>query len=252
MGALRIADFRLLLCARTASQAGAWLMVVAIPVHVYALTGSAAATALAPAIESLPALLVGPVAGVFADRWDRRRLMITADLLRALTVLERRDGRGLWHRRGRARRAACRPRRWVRCPRRRPPRPRARQRRLTGPASAVSSIASGDEQRRRPSHPRTSRVAGSPRSWGRALTVSGRSGSFLASAGSCRALMETCARCDPALGDGGTPPVLVIPGGPDRASGTASTAMTTVLSKTAIKPRSWVFREVPPGPPSVA
>lgn len=52
MGALRIADFRLLLCARTASQAGAWLMVVAIPVHVYALTGSAAATALAPAIES--------------------------------------------------------------------------------------------------------------------------------------------------------------------------------------------------------
>jgi len=39
------------------------------------------------AAESLPALLVGPIAGVFVDRWDRRRLMITTDLLRAVAVV---------------------------------------------------------------------------------------------------------------------------------------------------------------------
>jgi len=34
----------------------------------------------------VPALLLGPVAGVFADRWDRRLTMLTADLLRAASV----------------------------------------------------------------------------------------------------------------------------------------------------------------------
>lgn len=87
MSVLHTADFRLLWCSRTTSQAGAWLMVVAIPVHVHSVTGSAAATGLALAVESLPALLVGPVAGVFADRWDRRRVTVAADGLRALTVL---------------------------------------------------------------------------------------------------------------------------------------------------------------------
>ena len=36
---------------------------------------------------ALPSLLLGPVAGVFVDRWDRKRTMIVADLLRALLVL---------------------------------------------------------------------------------------------------------------------------------------------------------------------
>jgi predicted MFS family arabinose efflux permease len=35
----------------------------------------------------LPAILVGSVAGVFVDRWDRRRTLIVADLLRALLLL---------------------------------------------------------------------------------------------------------------------------------------------------------------------
>jgi MFS family permease len=35
----------------------------------------------------VPSILIGSVAGVFVDRWDRKRTMIWADLLRALTVL---------------------------------------------------------------------------------------------------------------------------------------------------------------------
>lgn len=35
---------------------------------------------------SLPTLLVGPVAGVFVDRWDRKRLMIRMDIIRAVCI----------------------------------------------------------------------------------------------------------------------------------------------------------------------
>ncbi|MEV4612761.1 MFS transporter [Kitasatospora sp. NPDC049258] len=36
---------------------------------------------------AVPTLLVGPVAGVFVDRWDRRRLMLATDALRAVVIL---------------------------------------------------------------------------------------------------------------------------------------------------------------------
>ncbi|QNP74116.1 MFS transporter [Streptomyces roseirectus] len=45
-----------------------------------AVSGIAAVTALAT-------MLVGPIAGVFADRWNKRRTLMTADLLRALLML---------------------------------------------------------------------------------------------------------------------------------------------------------------------
>lgn len=86
MEALQIPDYRLLWSGRLISSFGAWLMVVAVPYHVYQLTGSAAATGLVLAVESLPTLILGPVAGVFADRWDRRRLMVATDILRAAAV----------------------------------------------------------------------------------------------------------------------------------------------------------------------
>jgi MFS family permease len=84
--ALKIADFRFLLAGNLISGLGSGVLVVALPYQVFRLTGSTAATGLTLAAESLPALLVGPVAGVFVDRWDRRRLMIATDLLRAVAV----------------------------------------------------------------------------------------------------------------------------------------------------------------------
>lgn len=73
--ALRVRDFRLLWVARAAATFSANLLVVAVPAHVYAVTGSIFATGLTLAAEYLPVLLLGPFAGVLADRWDRRRLM---------------------------------------------------------------------------------------------------------------------------------------------------------------------------------
>ncbi len=84
--ALRIRDFRLLWFARLVSQLGSWLLVVAVPAYVFTLTGSLAATGLTLAAEFLPPLMLGPIAGVLADRWDRRRTMIGADVARASAV----------------------------------------------------------------------------------------------------------------------------------------------------------------------
>jgi MFS family permease len=78
--ALRIRDFRLLWGGGLVSALGSWLLTIAIPARVFLLTGSLRATGLTVAAEYLPLLLFGPLAGVLADRWDRRRLMITANL----------------------------------------------------------------------------------------------------------------------------------------------------------------------------
>jgi MFS family permease len=62
------------------SSLGSWLLVIAIPAHILAATGSLRDTGLTLAAAYLPQLVLGPVAGAVADRWDRRRLMIAANL----------------------------------------------------------------------------------------------------------------------------------------------------------------------------
>lgn len=84
--ALRIRDFRLLWAGGLISSLGSWLLTIAIPAHIFLVTGSLRATGLTVAAEYLPLLILGPVAGVFADRWDRRRLMITTNLSCAAAV----------------------------------------------------------------------------------------------------------------------------------------------------------------------
>jgi len=84
--ALRIRDFRLMWAGGLVSALGSWLLTLAIPAHIFLATGSLRAAGLTVAAEYLPFLLLGPVAGVFADRWDRRRLMIGTNLFCAGAV----------------------------------------------------------------------------------------------------------------------------------------------------------------------
>ncbi len=84
--ALRNQDFRLLWVGSLVSSLGTWLLVLALPAHVFLVTGSLRDTGLILAVEYLPALLLGPVAGVLTDRWDRRRLMIATSVFRAGSV----------------------------------------------------------------------------------------------------------------------------------------------------------------------
>lgn len=84
---LRHRDFSLLWFGGLISLAGDWMLRVALPVHVYNLTGSTLATGLMFMSSMLPNLLLGSVAGVFVDRWDRKRLMVMTNLVLAAGLL---------------------------------------------------------------------------------------------------------------------------------------------------------------------
>src|SRR5580658_472236 len=84
--ALRNRDFRLLWVGSLVSSLGTWLLVLALPAHVFLVTGSLRDTGLVLAAQYLPTLVLGPVAGVLTDRWDRRRLMIATSVFRAGSV----------------------------------------------------------------------------------------------------------------------------------------------------------------------
>ncbi|HZQ35545.1 MAG TPA: MFS transporter [Dehalococcoidia bacterium] len=81
------AHFRWLWLAHLVSMFGDGLYTVALPWLVFKHTGSGVATAITLAAGAIPYILVSPIAGVCVDRWSRRRTMIGADLLRALTLL---------------------------------------------------------------------------------------------------------------------------------------------------------------------
>ena len=83
---MRIRDFRLLWAGSLVSALGSWLLILALPAHVFLVTGSLRDTGLILAAQYLPTLVLGPVAGVLTDRWDRRRLMIATSLFRAGSV----------------------------------------------------------------------------------------------------------------------------------------------------------------------
>jgi MFS family permease len=87
LATLRHRDFALLWVAGLVSVAGDFALFAALPLHAYVLTGSAAAAGGVFAASLLPRVLLGSVAGVFVDRWDRKRAMVAADLLRAASLL---------------------------------------------------------------------------------------------------------------------------------------------------------------------
>jgi len=62
LGVLRIRDYRLLLAGQLLSNIGDWLLLVAAPYFVFELTGSTLATGLTLTAESVPAIVLGPLA----------------------------------------------------------------------------------------------------------------------------------------------------------------------------------------------
>ena len=57
-------------------SAGQWIQQVALGWLVYELTGSSVMLGVLNGLRALPFLVTGPVAGVAADRMDRRQLML--------------------------------------------------------------------------------------------------------------------------------------------------------------------------------
>ncbi len=86
LAVLRRRDFGLLWLAGLVSVAGDWVLMTALPYVVYDRTGSVLATAGMVAAQLAPSIVLSSFAGVFVDRWDRRRVLVVANLLQALAV----------------------------------------------------------------------------------------------------------------------------------------------------------------------
>jgi MFS family permease len=79
-------DFLLLQAGQLLSEAGTQSAAIAYPLLVLAVTGSAAKAGLVAFARALSMTLFALPAGVVADRWNRRRLMVAADGVRVLAV----------------------------------------------------------------------------------------------------------------------------------------------------------------------
>jgi MFS family permease len=87
IGLLRQRNYGLLWFAGAVSMLGDYALMVALPFFIYDLTGSALATGGMFMAQTLPRILLGSVAGVFVDRWDRKRTLVIADLARGALML---------------------------------------------------------------------------------------------------------------------------------------------------------------------
>jgi MFS family permease len=82
--ALRHRDFRWFFAGQGVSQIGTWLQMIATSWLVYHLSGSTLLLGVAAFAQQIPFLVLAPVAGVFVDRFDRRRLLIATNSIAAL------------------------------------------------------------------------------------------------------------------------------------------------------------------------
>lgn len=80
-------DFRLLWAGSFFDNMAIWLQLLSLTWLVWNLTGSAVYSGMAGGIRGLPTLLIGPWAGVAADRIDRRKLVIVAQVLLAVAAV---------------------------------------------------------------------------------------------------------------------------------------------------------------------
>jgi MFS family permease len=95
--ALRHRNFQLFFSGQIISLIGTWMQTVAQAWLIYRLTGSAALLGVLGFVGQIPILLLSPLAGLVADRWPRRRVVIStqtssmllAFILAALTMTGR-------------------------------------------------------------------------------------------------------------------------------------------------------------------
>lgn len=80
-------NFALLAIGQAISNIGDFVYTTTLLVWVFSLTHSAAAISGVLVAQYTPVFLLGPVAGVFVDRWNRRLTMIASDVIRAAVTM---------------------------------------------------------------------------------------------------------------------------------------------------------------------
>jgi MFS family permease len=84
---LRVRDARALIGASAVSQLGDWLYNAVLLAYVYAATGSAGWVGAATIFRLLPYVLLIPVGGLLADRYDKRTVLLAGDTARCVLML---------------------------------------------------------------------------------------------------------------------------------------------------------------------
>src|SRR6476469_709012 len=85
--ALRHRNYRLFFAGQSLSLVGTWITRIATGWLIYRLTGSALLLGVVGFCGQIPTLFLAPVAGVFVDRWDRRRVLLVTQVLSMLQSL---------------------------------------------------------------------------------------------------------------------------------------------------------------------
>ncbi|MCL6600394.1 MAG: MFS transporter [Alicyclobacillus macrosporangiidus] len=80
-------EYRRLLFASLISGLGDWFNSVALLSLLLHLTGSGFAVGLTLAVRTLPYLVMGPIGGILADRFNRKTILLVSDFARAILAL---------------------------------------------------------------------------------------------------------------------------------------------------------------------
>lgn len=96
---LRVPAFRRIWAASFFTEVTRWSLLIALPLYALNLTGSALVTSTVAMLGLLPSLLLAPLAGIFADRWDPAKFLgwlaaVRGALLLPLLLVH--DTRQLW------------------------------------------------------------------------------------------------------------------------------------------------------------
>lgn len=84
---LKIRDFRVYMAGQLVSLVGTWMHLMALSWVVWDLSHSTISLGIAGMLASLPILILGPVAGVTADKSDRRKLLLVTQAGAMITSL---------------------------------------------------------------------------------------------------------------------------------------------------------------------
>ena len=85
--ALKYKNYRLFFGGQSVSLIGMWMQSIALSWLVYRLTNSAILLGVIGFVSQIPSFILSPLAGVYADRWNRRYMLICTQALLMLQSL---------------------------------------------------------------------------------------------------------------------------------------------------------------------
>lgn len=84
---MRNSDFLKLWLGQLISNTGTAVSLIALPLFVFALTNSTLWLGFITIVEVIPIIVISPIAGVFVDTHNRKRVMIGSDIINAMVML---------------------------------------------------------------------------------------------------------------------------------------------------------------------